>query len=149
MSQKKRGRPSKPSNEVSSPQRQVHVAQMDFQKLEECYQQLTGDASKSIWDASEKLSSKAVSEIIGLFIVMAEERDEKRGGKGKKAEVAVPEKLMPSARQRRLLSTCGRAVWFECLGGAAKCHEEKLGPCVLTLCCLLKIGCIYLLGVDC
>lgn len=67
--------------------RNVTVAQMDFQKLEECYQQLAGDPSKTIWDATDKLSSKAVSEILEFFIVMAEE---KNTALKKKAKTAAP-----------------------------------------------------------
>ena len=93
MSEPKPGRPPLAPSKVGRAKRQVNVAQMDFQKLEEAYQQLTGNPSKSIWDASGKLSSKAVSEILELFAVMASESG---GKKRKKAKIAVPEKLMPS-----------------------------------------------------
>ena len=81
MSQKKRGRPPKPTNQLSSAQRQVHVAQMDFEKLEQCYRHASGDASKRLWDGTGKLLSAAVSEILRLFVVMAQD------GGGKKSKI--------------------------------------------------------------
>ena len=83
----KRGRPQLKEGDKDFRKRNVTVAQMDFQKLEECYQQLAGDPSKTIWDATDKLSSKAVSEILELFIVMAEE---KNTALKKKAKSAAP-----------------------------------------------------------
>ena len=43
----KRGRPPLKANEVQTAKRAVHVAQMDFVKLEQCYQLVTGDVSKA------------------------------------------------------------------------------------------------------
>ena len=92
MSQKKRGRPPKPTNQLSSAQRQVHVAQMDFEKLEQCYRHASGDASKRLWDGTGKLLSAAVSEILRLFVVMAQD------GGGKKSKITA---LPPSASDAR------------------------------------------------
>lgn len=39
---------------------------MDVEKLEECYQLVAGDASKSIWGAEGKLSGRAI-EVFELF----------------------------------------------------------------------------------
>ena len=76
----KRGRPQLKEGEVDFRKRNVTVAQMNFLKLAECYQLVTGDVSKSIWDVTGKLSSEAVTEILGLFIVMA------KGDGGEKRE---------------------------------------------------------------
>ena len=72
------GRPPLPPDKANNKKRVVSIAQMDFAKLELAYQIATGDPSKSIWDASGKLSSSGVSEILELFVVMAEERGEKK-----------------------------------------------------------------------
>ena len=86
------GRPQLKINEVGSDKRRVHVEQMDFQKLEDCYKSVTGDGLKSVWDITGKLCSKAVSEILTLFISMASgegEEDEKK--KKRKVDADSPQ----------------------------------------------------------
>jgi len=124
--------------------RNVTVAQMDFQKLEECYQQLAGDASKSIWDASEKLSSKAVSEILDLFVVMAEE---KNAALKKKAKTAAPTagELAAEPYFQHAYTRCG----VNSMEQLRKCHLVKLGISVERANCLLELSSIDLFPVPC
>lgn len=74
MSEKKRGRPQLQENELSRDQRRVWVKQRDWARLQECYQLVFDDASKKVKDDSGKLSSDAISEILDLFVQLAEEK---------------------------------------------------------------------------
>jgi len=88
---------------------------------EECYQQLTGDASKRIWDATDKLSSKAVSEIIEFFIVMAEKKNATLKKKAKPAAPTAGE--LATDPLQHAYTRCG----VNSMEGLTKSHLVKMG----------------------
>lgn len=72
----KRGRPQLKEGELRANQRQIRVGQLDWQKLERCYQEDIGDDEVSIYDGSGRLSSNAITQILQRYIFFCSEEKE-------------------------------------------------------------------------
>ena len=76
------GRKALKKGQVTSEKRKVTVGQIDFDFLQRCYREDVGDAQASIYDASGKLSSKVITQLLQrcIFFCSEEEEEGEKGG---------------------------------------------------------------------